>query len=432
VGGSSLALAALALIPAAFAGRRHRRAALGWLILGLVGLLVAAHFPWISRPFGWLPFLRDTLLKRLSLWWVIAASVLAAMGARNLLRGRGRAAVLGGILALAVLLAVVGGFFPSSRAPLPAAMGWLQLLILIPLCVWMFRRWTPILLLLVLLVPRMVLFKEWVPLSLASSFYPSTPAVEFVKERSQGFRVGGLGPALIPHSAAFFGLEDVRGYDPLAFAPYVEFSKTFSRLARPGWGRIERWDHPALDFLGVKFLFDHPTMYIFHHPGALQVYEGEDALVFENPGAFRRLFRPASVEVVASPEAALAKVPAIEDFGALALASGEGLPAPGTYPNGEMEISGLEVAPGRLAAEVEAGSLAVVATSQPAIPGWRLWLDGLEVEPLRVDGAFLGALVETGRHELVFRYAPRSWTLGWLLFSLGIVGSCVILGAARK
>ncbi|MCB1036429.1 MAG: hypothetical protein KDD47_21565, partial [Acidobacteria bacterium] len=50
VGGSSLALAALALIPAAFAGRRHRRAALGWLILGLVGLLVAAHFPWISRP----------------------------------------------------------------------------------------------------------------------------------------------------------------------------------------------------------------------------------------------------------------------------------------------------------------------------------------------------------------------------------------------
>ncbi len=432
VGGGSLALVALALIPAAFTWRRTRRRALGWLCLGLAGLLVGAHMPWISIPFGWVPGLQDTLLKRLSLWWVISGSVLVGFAARNLLRGRGRGAVLGAALGLAALLEVLAVWGPVPSSPARVAGHLVQLVAVVLVCSRPSKKWTPVLLVTLLLVPRVALLRDWIPLSSSLSFYPVTPAVDFVQERAEGYRVSGLGASLTPHSAAFFGLEDVRGYDPLAFAPYVEFSKIFSRVRRPGWGRIEDWAHPALDFLGVRFLFDHPTMYIFHHPGVLQVYEGEDAMVFENPRAFKRIFRPENVEVVATADLALERVKALEDFHLQAVASGDGLPSPGRYPNGALEISGLKVAPRRLEARVAAGGLALVATSQPAIPGWRLWVDGKEREPVRVNGAFLGALVQPGRHEVAFRYAPKSWRLGWILFGVGVFGAGLILRRYEK
>ncbi|MCH9649754.1 MAG: YfhO family protein [Deltaproteobacteria bacterium] len=422
IGGASVALTALALIPAALTRRRLRRQALIWLSVGLLGLLVSAHYPVISWPFGELPLIRDTLLKRLTFWWVLAASLLAAFGAENLRHLRGRRAALGGVLALAVLLELLDRQQLAPRDPDTQLMLLLQLGTLVATLFLASRRWIMPLLLLLVLLPRVLLFQPWVPVSSAYSFYPATPSVTWVQERAAGFRVAGIGPALLPASAAFFGLEDVRGNDPMTFGMYAEFESFFAQPQRGKWAALRSSSHPALDFLGVRYIFDHPTMYIFDHGGLEAGYESEDALVFENPRAFERLFRPHEVQVFSRPAAALEAARSVEDFSRLVTASGPGLPPPGSYPNGEAKIEDLQVEPGYISAVVTAQTLSLMATSQPAIPGWRLWMDGEEISPSRVNGAFLSVPVPPGRHLVEFRYAPLSWRLGCGLFLFGVAG----------
>ncbi|HEO70861.1 MAG TPA: hypothetical protein ENN80_06310, partial [Candidatus Hydrogenedentes bacterium] len=55
-------------------------------------------------------------------------------------------------------------------------------------------------------------------------------------------------------------------------------------------------------------------------------------------------------------------------------------------------------------------------------PGWRATVDGVETEVFAVDGMFRGVSLGAGGKEVVFRYAPRSLGLGFLVSaSAGLV-----------
>ncbi len=451
VGGGSVGAAALVLLPLALARARRRKSALGWLAVGLLGLLVGAHLLWLSKPFGWIPLLRTSLLKRLSLWWALAAAVLTGMAVQRLMRRRRSTAIAWAALAsaagFALLLAGLVSWLPSDGAgPLP----WGSMALggevtvglgaaLAALCLFLGGRRSPgasrrpsagtiaglALLLLLLVLPRAIYFSRWVPLSTSLSFYPETEAVRFVKERSKGWRVAGVDAALVPHSAAFFGLEEVRAYDPMTFAPYERFASLLGDKPHAGWQRVLNPASPALSYLGVKFVFDHPSR--VGRPGLVQAYAGPDAVVYENPVALPRLLAPRRFRVYDQAGAALEAALAIEDFSLLAMAQGEGLPPQGEYENPEVEVADLRVErSGRVSAWVVAPAPALLVTSQPAIPGWRLEVDGQSRRPVRVNGAFLGTYVDVGRHRIDFRYAPRSWRWGWLLALLG--GVVVVFG----
>ena len=100
--------------------------------------------------------------------------------------------------------------------------------------------------------------------------------------------------------------------------------------------------------------------------------------------------------------------------------------------DGAARVVELGVEPGRLTARVEAESRAVIATSQPSIPGWRLTRNGEAFESLRINGAFLGAAVEPGVSRLEWLYAPRTWRWGWWLLAVGLVAAVGIpLGFRR-
>jgi hypothetical protein len=191
--------------------------------------------------------------------------------------------------------------------------------------------------------------------------------------------------------------------------------------------------HPALRFLGVRYLFLHPASVespTESWPDLAVVYQGPDAVVLENRRALPRVFLPQAGEVIEDPEAAVIRAleltaPEVVTVGGL------GLP-PGRHRNGEARLLALSVAPGRIAIEVEAETAALVATSQPAIPGWRVFRDGEELEPLRVNGAFLGALAPPGRSRVEMVYRPASWRWGWVLFALGGTGCLVAACGSRR
>lgn len=470
--GGSVGAAALLLALFSFAGRRRGLAA-GLLLVGLVGLAVSIHLPVLSRPFGEIPLLRESLLKRLSLWWALAAALLAGLGlqawqerredagpeagaARGVLRhpavaavlaaavvaavvawagggpgrGDGRTAWEWGTLGVATLVLLAGTFVPRGRG---GREGWIAAL----LTVLLFAS---------LLAPRSARFGSWIPPVGPAGYYAETGATEYVEEAMAaagplGYRVVGVDAALVPHSAAFFGFPEVRAYDPMTFAPYADF---LSLAAEPppghraiAWQQILDPASPPLVFLGVRWVFDHPSAPV--RSGLEPGYLDRGARVHENPAALPRAFTPQEVELHPTPQEALAAAGRIEDFSRLVTLSAaqvgplpEGAsPAVGRagrrLPSGPAELVDLVVEPRRITAEVVAEARALVATSQPAIPGWRLTVDGEPETAMWVNGAFLGAVVEEGRHRVELVYAPRSWSWGLGLFAGGLVLSLGLL-----
>ena len=478
VAGGAVGSVALLLAAVALGDRRRWRLAAGLLALGALGLAVSVHLPAVSWPFGQVPLLRESLLKRLSLWWALAVPLAAGIGldrwlaaARGSAAGRGlgrlRAWVAG---AFVVVAAALGWAAPSSLAdpvalwtewvPLAAAAA---LLALAP--AGRPGRIAAVLVVAALLMPRVGLFARWVPATSALGFYPQTDGVSFVAERLRaeggtGWRVAGLDAALVPHSAALFGFPEARANDPMTFAPFAEFAKLLGEAPPHAWNRVLDPGLPALAFLGVRWIFEHPSM--GQREGVEIAYAGADAIVYESPRALPRAWVPREVEVWADPRAALAAAAGIDDFAVRVAASGEGLrdlggarrapgsarvrardglgdpaepasvgAAPVRVANGPATVAELAAGGRRVHARVSAAGPALLATSQPAIPGWRAALDGEPAEPVLVHGAFLGLVVPPGEHEVDFVYAPRSWTFGLVACAVGMALGGIMLRTPR-
>jgi hypothetical protein len=313
-----------------------------------------------------------------------------------------------------------------------------------------------------LVPPRLWSFASWIPSTSPAGFYPGTPSLNVVVQRSSetpraGFRVTGIEGALAPHTATFYGLEEIRAYDPMTLAAYHRF---FDAVFEPGagWGRVLDHRAPALSMLGARFLFEDPPPLLPADPGVagavrnarqqrrnlvyraglLLAYEGPDGVLWEQPNALPRAFLPRAWRV-APADRALSSMAAIVDFAALAIVDRAPDSGGGTVPtdersNADARVLALEVGRGVIDVSMDASTTALLATSQPAIPGWRLTLDGDSTpDRLRlVNTAFLGVAVPPGHHRVVLRYAPTSWRLGLSLGVAGLVLASALLFFDRR
>ena len=424
----------------------------GLLVVGAAGLLVSVHLAWFSRPFAEVPLLRESLLKRLSIWWSLAMAVLAGLGMGRWLEGEVpffRPALFSSAAAAMAVSLAAGG--PFRSVPAVTVWEWVPLLVAaVVLCAvpWlgarggrrrMVERGVVVLLFALLLAPPVALLGGWVPAVSSAGFYAETTATRFVAERLAeappvGTRVSGLSAALVPHSASFFGFGDPRAYDPMTYAPYAEFMAHAGENREAGWTRLSDPASPALAFLGVRYVFEHPASGA--REGVEVAYQGQGALVYENPRALPRLYVPAEVEVHPTPQEAVAAAGRVGDFARLVTVSGlDAGPGGGearVLPSAPARVEALEVVPRRVTASVEADGDALVASSQPAIPGWRVLLDGEEAAPVAVNGAFLGLVVPEGRHRVEMVYAPGSWTVGWMLAVVGLLTCGGLLWLERR
>jgi hypothetical protein len=199
-------------------------------------------------------------------------------------------------------------------------------------------------------------------------YRPSLPILEKARELSRGepSRIVGHDWTLLPNAAAQYGLEDVRGSDPMASADYARF---FEHVAAndptSDMKRVQDVDHPALPFLGVRFLLTDPA---FTPSSAWQLrYEGPDGKLYESSRWQRRFFAP----------------------------------------DGDARIGRIvHERPTRLRVEIDASRGAFIASSQVASPGWRV--DGA-LRTVRLHDAFLGFYVPPGHSIVTLTYAPRSF-----------------------
>ncbi len=94
-------------------------------------------------------------------------------------------------------------------------------------------------------------------------YAPDLPIVNAIRDHSAGrgpFRVTGRDWTLLPDLATHYGLEDIRGVDPLASSAYVEVLDSTAKR-HPRWRNvrlIQRFPQPILDFLNVRYVLTEP------------------------------------------------------------------------------------------------------------------------------------------------------------------------------
>jgi hypothetical protein len=346
----------LALFAAALVSRRTVMRDRLWALLAIVLWLIAMGWSAIGRLFNAIPPFSITANDKLRF---VALFIAAVVAARALERIRGA------YIAFAMAAAGAAIYVYVNRTTVlrpwdliaPASV---LVLMLVP------RRFVPAVGAALLSIDLFVLNGGFNALVAERYYKPRLPIVEELRRRApaEPFRVVGLEWMFLPNASAQYGLEDIRGSDPMSYESYTSVLKPIV-VDDPGidFDRVVNVQDALLDRLNVRYLMTEPGA----EPGGRwrAVYRGADGSLFENPSARGRFF----------------------------VAEGEG------------DLAVQQLGPSRFEVNVTARTAVRIESSQPAGPGWAV--GGAE----RADGAFIGFRVDPGTHTVRVAYRPITfWT----------------------
>jgi hypothetical protein len=277
-----------------------------------------------------------------------------------------------------------------------------------------------------------------------STFYPESPAIEFLEAGFPYERIAPFdGTFMIPGTQAFYGLNspfshalhsDRQRKLILAFSAEAFATRT---AVRPQSG-LTRFDSPVIDLLGIRYLTFRPTFDLLKaYPEAATKYQ----LVYSNPEELRiyenKDFAPAflvgSIKL-AAPSQILRELTS-GNFNPHSLAYVEQPPPPdwmaaplaSSSSTSSVTVSRYEF--DVVTYEVEPGSKALLVTPELFYPGWTAYVDGEETEIYRTNYVFRGVFLSAGHHEVKFTYRPSSFRTGLIIsaLSIGVIGTMLLI-----
>jgi hypothetical protein len=364
------------------------------------------------------------------------------------LRRRGRrllASLLVGMLILA------GGFCLRLRVsgqPVLWHNYWLSLAITVPAAFWLLRpesklspRVGRLLWVTILTVDLGALVVGLPATRPEAEVFEPAPLVRALTAPGRVFdRVGPTGNSPLGCGAPLarlFGIESLRGFDPLDYLRYKEYLQFIAGtdgpirpfenpLAFPILGDLEIRNKGLLDLLGVRYLLcpgeappgDWSPVARDECPVAFDCCSrqgGREAMppyaAYENHTVFPRAFvvrrarpLPQRADILAALTAAdLRHEVFLEGDDVVDEQRPAGSPRPA-------EITDLR--PNRVTVDVRDGPAGWLVLADVWYPGWRCTVDGTDVAVRRADFLFRAIEVPEGRHQVVFSFAPESYRLG--------------------
>jgi hypothetical protein len=291
--------------------------------------------------------------------------------------------------------------------------------------------------------------RGWNPPFPESMMYGRTPLVAKLEELRDAnppntFRIIGHGAMVYPNINAIYGLEDVRAHDPMAFDRYMGFLVLTAGL-KTGPDHYHPWfENPnasSLDYLNARYLMQGPYEPVPDEARWKRVYEGIDGKLFENQRVLPRFFAVRNVILEFRDHLFYEKLSQHEDWANTALlerldVEAEAMrddffkPRPADAPVAVARVVESEPTSYRVTASAPRWSL--VVSSIPSWPGWKVVRNGKAIDPIRVNGAFLGFAVPPGTSDVRVYYSPWTWWLGLALAGLGAIVLGVVGWRAKR
>jgi hypothetical protein len=434
VGSVMLALALIALVVA-----RKRRDT--WFFFGFFAFMACAGlnaFP-VGDLLHALPLFDIALNERLGFAAVFALCVLAAFAVDDVGRASARPDGLKPVLrfapvaivaTLAVGLAIGATLLRDSEILAgtdPTQIALLTLAELVPLAVLaalLLWRADPRWILALVLVQRVWEDGAIYPALPEKTFYPEIPVFQYLKDDTKTpFRVVGMFYALVPDTAALYGLEDPRGYEAMTFQRLHETYPLWSRAQPVSFNIVEDRSKTFLSFLNVKYAI-----------GSLEqqpdeqwklVLQDRYHRLFENTRVVPRVFVPRHVRYARTDEAVLNGMLQTADFTDTAWITVPHYP-PHEISNGPGTLVTRRTGPAyEIDAAMDLDGWVVISDSK--WPGWRAYVDGHRVETQYANHAFIGVFVPRGKHHLRVVFQPEAFTRGRNLSLVTLAGLIAFL-----
>jgi hypothetical protein len=261
------------------------------------------------------------------------------------------------------------------------------------------------------------------------AFYPRVPILRHIQnDPATPFRVVGIYYALIPDTAALYGLEDARGYEAMTFQRLHETYPLWSRPLPVSFNVIEDKDRSFLSFLNVKYAIGS----LDQQPSEQWklVLEDRQSRLFENTRVMPRVFIPSRIRYEQNDQAVLRGMTLRADF-----TDTVWITAPEYKPhqinNGPGTLKVRRTAQ-EYDVDVELDVASWVVISDSKWPGWRAYVDGKRIETRYANHAFIGVYVPQGKHHLRVVFQPEAFTRGRNVSLFTLVGVAGFLVWRRR
>jgi hypothetical protein len=418
-----------ALLFRAIATRRFRTREFFLVILALVAAGIVFNWPVISAVFHFVFRLAANARLRLFLCWIAAALTAAAIDTAR--RERSIHFLAGVLTTAAILLGLMlTRSFPSDAAKDTAMIAILpSMIVLVLSSLFVLQaRGRHIAAMLVggaLVAELWTATDGWNPVLPSEAMYPTTPLIEKLQRlqdatpRNAPFRIVGIGAALFPNAQAMYGFADIRTHDPMAFGRYLGVLRLLTNLETNEY--FAKWSNaetPLLNYLNVRYMVGDPGL----DPGDPRryqlVYDGRDGRIFENRDVKPRFFAAHDI-VLSFRHDRFAQTLTEHDFSKQTVVNilpvdSDRMRNDLLAPKSDPMVQIVEAADTNFRLHIRSQRYALIVSSQPWWPGWRVFRNGQRVAPQPVNGAFLGFTIPPGDWDIRIDYFPWSFYGGLL------------------
>jgi hypothetical protein len=284
--------------------------------------------------------------------------------------------------------------------------------------------------------------RGWNPVVPDKWMYPKTPMLraldDAAKTQKTPFRIVGNAATFFPNVSAVYGYEDVRAHDPMTPGRYVGLlAHVIGYDPTEYFARWPEWEHPILDYLNVRYVLTSAGGEL--PQGFHKIYEGSDGTLFENEEVLPRFFAVPNVilEFRDAVYAQRLRDLSWKDTALLDQLKVENPRMPDDFfkprpPDASAAQADLvRATPTDYLLHVTAPRWSLVVSSVPWWPGWKVERNGVRIEPIRVNGAFLGFAVPPGEVDVRVRYDPWTFRLGAII-SAATLAALLAYGVRRR
>ena len=276
----------------------------------------------------------------------------------------------------------------------------------------------------------------WNPVLPVESMYPRTPLIERLLQLRGSSRIAGIGPALFPNTNAIFGFEDIRAHDPMANGRYLGTLRLLAGVNTDDY--FAKWnnvDSRLLDYLNVKYVVGARNLDLKDTERYRLVYDGRDGRIYENRSVLPRFYPARNIVLEFKGNFFVRRLMEQKDFAQTAVVKVLPVdsdqmrldllqPRPLTAP--EPTVTVVEARPTDFRLRIHAPRHALIVSSQPWWPGWRVTVGGRRRAPQPVNGPFLGFTVPPGDWDVRVDYFPLTFYLGLAASLITIIALCAV------
>ncbi|HYU34923.1 MAG TPA: hypothetical protein VEW48_22460 [Thermoanaerobaculia bacterium] len=259
----------------------------------------------------------------------------------------------------------------------------------------------------------------------ARLFYPETPAITFLRERTDPWhRISGVGSPLRPNIATVYGLADPRTSNPAKPAPVADALVRINRFPYRATDGFVAPRDPLYELLGVQYIMAPSGQRI---PGLQLVWKDQSVWIYQVSRPLPRLFLSNSTLACPPGNSWSACTAQIGNFRrrtavlpAAASPPGSNEPAwRAAAPRG-YRFDLLEIHPAWIRARLEAAEPRLLASSLYQDGGWVLLVNGIPRPTFHANGPFLAAWLQPADRDLELIYRPKGFVLGMVLAAIAL------------